>query len=595
MARRREATPPQPARESTFGSTFVLAAIASLLLWASFPPLNLSWLAWLVPALWVYLIESDQLQKRKPYWMIWAISALTWGLILEGVGRAFWANYFGLVLLGSYLAFYQVLFVWLTRRAVAQWRLPVVIVAPVVWTGLELARAHLFTGFGVAMLSHTQYRATWLIQIADLFGAYGVSFVMVFVAACVAHSIRQQTRSAAESDTRTQHLRRWSPLAAASVALLSVYGYGATRTQESPGDRSTIKMALVQGTEDSVLSGTFEEAMQRSRHTFHQYWRLTLDVCEEHGDLALIVWPESVFSGGLPEVLSTTDSRPNPRSELTQAEFDDRIKQHQAAFHDKTRHVADAINGARAHGPGLGDTYLLGGTDTIKYIGDRDLTYNAALLVSPAGEVVSRYYKMHRVMVGEFVPLGDRLPWLYSLLPIGRGLTPGDAPASFSVDGVRMSPSICFESTVPHLIRRQFVELDRAGETPEVLVNLTNDGWFWGSGILDLQLACAVFRAVELRRPMVIAANTGLTAWVDSNGAIRQKLPRRQEGFLIAEVQPSRRSSVYQRIGDAAAAICLLICLAIGFEALWDRWRTRRARSWPPAVTGITRPSATER
>ena len=142
-----------------------------------------------------------------------------------------------------------------------------------------------------------------------------------------------------------------------------------------------------------------------------------------------------------------------------------------------------------------------------------------------------------------------------------------------------MSPSICFESTVPHLIRRQFFELDRAGETPEVLVNLTNDGWFWGSGILDLQLACAVFRAVELRRPMVIAANTGLTAWVDSNGAIRQKLPRRQEGFLIAEVQPSRRSSVYQRIGDAAAAICLLICLAIGFEALWDRWRTRRARS----------------
>jgi len=586
MPRRRGTKQSAESRESIFGSTFVFAVVANVLLWAAFPPFNFSSLAWFVPATWLYLVGSEQLQRRKPYWVIWATSALAWGFILEGVGRAYWANYMGLVILGSYLAIYQVLLVWISRIAVWCWRVPIVIAAPIVWMGLELARAHFFTGFGIGLLGHTQFRTTWLIQIADLFGAYAVTFLMVFVAACILQAICLKPRVNTRGIDGVQTLRRCLPVGLATAALVFAYGYGKSRIHEPAGDGEPIKVALIQGTEDSMLDLVPEEAMQRARDTYRQYWQLTLDACDDHGDLALIVWPESVLSGSLPQVLAANDAEPRPDSNLTHDDFHAWLNDHKMAFRDKTHHLAEAINQLADDRRDQRETYLLGGTDTIMFVGDRDMTYNSALLISPSGDVVDCYHKMHRVMLGEFVPLGDTFPWLYRLLPIGRGLTPGHSPTMFDVHGTRISPSICFESTVPHLMRRQFVQLGRDGKAPEVLVNLTNDGWFWGSGILDLHLACAVFRAVELRRPMLIAANTGITAWIDSNGTIRETLPRREPGFVVAEVQSSRRRSVYQSVGDTAAWLCLLFCVSIVCHTAWKRWRSRPCSPNESAVSG---------
>lgn len=560
---------PRGQRHSAYRSTWLLAAVASLLWWAAFPPLDLSLLAWVAPAVWVHLIRKERLPGRRPYWTIWAISALFWGLLLEGVGRAYWANYLGLIVLGSYLGLYQVLFVWLTRQAIDRWRAPLLLAAPAVWVGLELARAHLVTGFGIAMLGHTQYRTNWVIQIADLGGAYTVSFVMVFVAACFVQSFHGL------DDIRRHRVRRWAPILAAIVVLAGAFGYGAIRRTRDSEPLETIQVALIQGTEDTVFDTDIEAATQRSVNAFTQYWRLSLAACQEHPDLALIVWPESVFTGGLPEMLSQGSVLPPPEAEFTPEEFKELLAQRLRAFRDKAHAAAATFNDVgNPNGPRR-DTYLLVGTDTIEFTKDQSQTFNSALLVAPSGEVVSRYYKMHRVLLGEYIPLGDTFPALYGLLPIGRGLTPGKSPVSFTVQGVRMSPSICFESTVPHLLRNQFTRLQRQGTAPEVLVNLTNDGWFWGSGILDMQLACAVFRAVELRRPMLVAANTGITAWIDSAGEIRQELPRREEGFVVADVRPEKRTSLYQQLGDLFAWICLGGSMFVLLHAVWERWAQR--------------------
>ena len=562
-------------RPSVASSTWLLVTIASVIWWAAFPPLNLSLLGWVAPAVWVYLIQRDHLAGRRPYWTIWSISALFWALLLEGVGRAFWANYIGLILLGSYLGIYQVLFVWLTRRAVNRWRVPLMVAAPAVWVGLELARAHLVTGFGIAMLGHTQYRTTWVIQIADLFGGYTVSFVMVFVAVCFVQALRPAKHTPANL------VRRWLPIAGAAVVLACAFGYGKAR-QPSNRDGTTVKVALIQGTEDTVFDTDREAATKRSVDTFTQYWRLSVDACNQHSDLGLIVWPESVFSGGLPEMLSEGQVRPPPEAEYTPEEFAEFIELRRRAFRDKTHAAAATLNDVGNPAGSRRDTYLLVGTDTIHFREDQNRTFNSALLIAPSGEIVSRYYKMHRVLLGEYVPFGDTFPALYGLLPIGRGLTPGDSPVSFTVQGVRMSPSICFESTVAHLLRGQFARLQREGAAPEVLVNLTNDGWFWGSGILDMQLACAVFRAVELRRPMLVAANTGITAWIDSSGVIRKELPRRKEGIIVAEVQPGRQASLYQSLGDIFAWVCLGGCIVLAFQALGDRFRRQGIKANPP-------------
>lgn len=558
--RKRPAEQPDP---PTLPQTLLLAVVANVLTWAAFPPLGLFPLAWLVPLAWARLIQMEKLPGRHPYWVIWAVSALMWAILLEGVGRAYWANYFGLVLLGSYLAVYQVLFVGLARVAVHRWKLSVIIAAPTVWTGLELARGYLITGFSMALLGHTQVRATSIIQIADIFGAYGVSFLVMFVGACLARSMPQRGP-------------RWSawPMLTAVGVLACVLVYGRARignTDEITGERS-LKVALIQGTEDTVLDT--EGAQQRAIDTFNQYWRLTLDVCAKHDDLDLIVWPEGVFSGNLPHWVVSGAATPPAELDLDPHRFNEIVSQRQTYFNEKTREVANAVNRRHTEGAmGERQTYMLVGCDTLELSEGTQHTYNAGLLIDPQGEVTARYDKMHRVLLGEYVPFGDHFPWLYDLVPIGRGLTPGTQPASFDVRGVNICPSICFEDTVPHLIRRQVRALTQRGERPDLLVNLTNDGWFWGTSILDLQLNCAVFRAVEMRRPLLVAANTGLTASIDSNGTVRDTLPRRQEGVVVADVAIHQRPSPYEQVGDWFAGMCLLGCLALAITGCRNSWR----------------------
>ena len=183
---------------------------------------------------------------------------------------------------------------------------------------------------------------------------------------------------------------------------------------------------------------------------------------------------------------------------------------------------------------------------------------------------------MHPVIFGEYVPFGEMIPALYRLFPLPNGLTPGTEPASLRVADLRFSPSICFENTMPHLIRWQVRQLAHDGKSPDVLVNLTNDGWFWGSSILDMQLDCAVFRAVELRRPFLVAANTGFSAWIDGNGQIRAKGPRRATGTLLANVHRDGRSSMYERWGDVPVSLCALCCLAAALSGTAAGIRRRR-------------------
>jgi apolipoprotein N-acyltransferase len=207
--------------------------------------------------------------------------------------------------------------------------------------------------------------------------------------------------------------------------------------------------------------------------------------------------------------------------------------------------------------------------------------YNSALLIDPRGEIRDRYYKMHPVMFGEYVPFGRAVPWLYRLTPLRQGLTAGTTPRAFKVGEFRLSPSICFESTVPHLIRGQVVQLARQGTPPDLLVNVTDDGWFWGSSILDLQLACAAFRAVELRRPFLVAANTGISAQIDGSGIVLQRGPRRAKQILVANVRPDRRWSGYQRWGDLPAGVCFAASLGLLLGGFARRFGLRRARTTP--------------
>jgi apolipoprotein N-acyltransferase len=108
-------------------------------------------------------------------------------------------------------------------------------------------------------------------------------------------------------------------------------------------------------------------------------------------------------------------------------------------------------------------------------------------------------------------------------------------------------------------------------KSADVLVNMTNDAWYWGSSELDQHLACGVFRAVETRKPLVIAANGGLSAWIDHTGRIREQSPRQRRYVILADVERSHLRSLYMRFGDWFAGLCLTLCVVLAIIGWFGR------------------------
>ncbi len=243
---------------------------------------------------------------------------------------------------------------------------------------------------------------------------------------------------------------------------------------------------------------------------------------------------------------------------------------------------------------------------------DHRSVYNSAAFVRPDLGYMGRYDKIHRVLIGEYIPFKDTLPWLARLTPFppDYGIAAGDQPQAFEYAKASFAPIICFEDTVPQLVRRVVNTKSQSGTTPDVLINMTNDGWFRGSSELDQHLITATFRCIETRRPMVRAVNAGISAFIDSSGRIRQpekflivsegengafgqqrevdslinpetgKRHRQCSAVMTAQVPLDGRSTVYLRLGDWFATLCsvLVVCgLVVGTK--------KRSDSDTPEVT----------
>jgi apolipoprotein N-acyltransferase len=552
-------------------STSRLAFLGAVLLWAAFPPLDLWPLAWIAPVPWLLLIRREKLDGRRPYRVLWLAGLAFWLAVLHWLRLPYWATAFGWLALSFYFAFYVPVFIALSRVAVHQLRLPVILAAPLVWTGLELARAHLLTGMTMASLAHTQYRWVGLIQISDLAGAYAVSFLVMFVAACFARMLPCEGRQspgtvpimagAKMGLSPSPHPVFW-PLLPAAAILAAALGYGYARTAHNnttPG----LKVALIQGSIDTKFGDSADP-----REYFKHYFDLSKQAADKYGQLDLVVWPETYFI--YPLVIYGADAgTDNPALQaggIGVKEYQDQL---QTAAENSQRAFQDTAAAL--------DSPMLVGLEAWHCAADSVQRLNSAAYISASGKVLGCYDKMHLVMFGEYIPFADSLTWLYGLSPLAMATTPGAKPAAFQVGDVRIAPNICYESVFPHFIRWQINTLAAEGREPDVLINLTNDGWFWGSSELDLHLACAVFRAVEFRKPFLIAANTGFSAWIDADGRIIAKGPRRSPATLLARVRIDHRRSPYLYYGDWPAGLCLAACCVIAGSGLWRRWRKQHS------------------
>ena len=534
------------------------------------PPADLWPLAWLAPLPWLTLVAAPAIPARGPWGILWCAGLLHWLAAIHWLRLPHPATSIGWVALSAYLGCYLPLFVWTARRLVHRWRWRLVPAATVAWVACEQLRGWVLGGFTFAGLGHTQWRWTTLIQSADAVGAVGVGGVVMAVAAGIWVACR--------AVVERRHGRPGDGLleaAAAGMLLAVVLGYGGWRLATPPASRAApLDVLLVQGSIDTELKHDPEAAADVAR----QYDELT------QGGLAaglqrpdLVVWPETMWRWGLVEIdpAWVLDEEVVERMAGPAPPGADEAVRNERQARARAALAQERLDALARFARRYATNWLVGLDRQVitPRASSGAENFNSALFLDAQGQPLACYDKMHPVMFGEYVPLADRFPFLYSLTPLPAGLTAGSEPVAVRIGGHEVAPTICYETALPGAIRAIVRGLAARGRRPDVLVNLTNDGWFWGSSELDMHLAAAIFRAVEVRTPLVIAANTGFSASIDGSGRLLARGPRRATATLRAAVTTDGRTSPWLVAGSLPAWLCVAVAGVVAVE--WVATRPR--------------------
>ena len=607
----------QASRGKGWSGVLAWAVVSSVALLAAFPSINLYPLAWIAPIGWLIICHRTEPLGRRGYFQLWLSGCLFWLVSLHSVRLAFWVLYVGWVALALYLAVYIPLWIGVTRLMIHRWRVPLVIAAPVSWTGFELFRSQFLTGYSANTLGHSQAWQPVLIQIADTLGHGGISFIMMTFAALVtdlgtrlwqrraqasASSVPQGDSSADPSmSIRTVAKGSIVVPALSAVALLAVVViYGVWRLREADklyAERSPLlRCLLLQENTPTIfeMNPNAAEYEERTRTAWTRYANLCRSAAKDAGKLDLVVWPESSFTAFEPYTKLDYNPEQLPswlveeirQGDMSPAELEQQLAKQSQYFDLKVKIALLASRGLDFLGelPDQTGPQLLVGCDSMTFSKERLKRYAGALWIGSDGKVKDTYAKMHLVMFGEYIPLRPILGWLEDVFGFA-GSDPGTEPKSFEVNGVQVSPNICFETMVPRLIRWQVKTLTEQDKKPELLVNLTNDSWFKGSSMLDHHLASSILCCVENRRPLLIAANTGLTAEIDGCGRLVQCSQRLTVQAVIAEPRRDSRWGLVQAAGYPlpwACAVLSLVVLAVELLGLGKKDSSNSAPSNQP-------------
>lgn len=489
-----------------------LAILSGIALVLAFPPFGAGFLAWgaLVPL----FFSLDGVSRRTAF-LLGSASGLAFYL-----GTVYWVIHsmynFGGVPLGVsilvmlslvlYLSLYAGVFALLVSVAAGFDRLAKVMLFPAFWVMLEYLRGHLFTGFPWVLLGYTQSQYLPLIQISDITGVWGVSYLIAAFNAAAFFVLRHLVKK----EERVPLLP-----AGAAIALLSLtLVYGMLRmnnVDKEVSGWSAMKVGIAQGSIDQSVK--WDGGYQQK--TLDIYKDLTTKAGLESA--RLVIWPETAIP-----------------------------------FYFEAEKIKDGFIGSIMRDTG---TYVLTGSPSYNYnpVSGEVSYYNSAYLLSPAGEALGRYDKIHLVPFGEYVPLRSILP--FKKLTAGVGdFNEGPGPVPIMFEGGGIGTLVCFESIFPEIARGAV----KNGAT--MLANLTNDAWFGYTSAPYQHFGMAVFRAVENKSYLVRAANTGISAVIDPNGRIRKETRLFERTVIVDEIRLRQGGlTFYSRYGDAFAWACAAI------------------------------------
>jgi apolipoprotein N-acyltransferase len=403
------------------------------------------------------------------------------------------------------------------------------------WVAMEMVIARGVTGFPWNLLGASQYRRLPLIQIASVLGIYGVSFLIVWFSVSLASAVMVGWRRCQPSATWVRELAL--PL----IAVLAALGFGYKQLARTEPVGRELKLALVQPSIPQPVIWDPAEKINR----FNKLVALSEEALAAQPDL--LVWPEAA----MPDMFS----RFNPVT-------------YQAITNLVLPHKIWMILGAD---DALPKPEVKGQKPEVRSQREEVNFFNGSFLVSPSGQLAAKYYKRRLVVLGEYIPFADSLPFLNYLRQSKSGFTPGEGQGAFEITEpkAKIALLICFEDVFPQLVRH-----DVDNDT-DFLLNLTNNGWF-GNGAAQWQHAVsALFRAVENGLPLVRCTNNGLTCWIDAQGRMHEvyfpgSRDIYQAGFKIARVplrasaNGHRERTIYNHFGDCFGWACVgITCLLL--------------------------------
>ena len=506
-----------------------VCALAGTLLFLSCADFDIWPLAWfsVAPLLAVALHPTTQ----KP-----AVYGFITGLFANGGGFYWIVPFLGrfghlpivasipiFLLLVSYQAITFSVFAWAVRRLDDRFGRGVTFLAPVVYVACEMVVPYVFPWY----LAITQAWVRPVIQIADLTGPLGVSFLLVLCNGAI-----YDAWAAWRGGKRVP-----LPRIAVAVGILAMsLGYGLVRIDQVKRARAAapkIKVGVVQA--NIGIHEKWNVSLAQGQLAVHQQLSQSL---EQRG-AQVIIWPESSY----PFVFGRDQSHDWPDNDVRRA---------QRGF----------------------TTPLLFGTLTRSETGREQYPYNSALLLDKDGDVRGSFDKNVLMVFGEYVPYYDQIKqYVERFIPeasnFARGTDVSVFPLQTPAGLVRLGPMICYEDIFPSFARR-LIKRD-----PNILVNITNDAWFGRTSEPYEHLALAVYRSVESRLDLVRAVNTGVSAFVDATGRVYDKspsvdpdeTPNVKPVALLNDVAVMQPFKVYATLGEWFGGLCLLAAVVLGLLA----------------------------
>jgi apolipoprotein N-acyltransferase len=507
-------------------SAYLLALASGLIMRLPFPRFNCWWLAWigLVPLLYA-------LQQRK------AKSGFYIGLLFGFAfyyTNVFWLNSLtrfnpfvpiGIVIAGLYLALYGALFGWAATHLLRHLPRCGFLVIPAAWVVLEYVRTLGVFAFPWAFLSASQHNNLVAIQIADITGTYGTSFLIVLVNAVIAEALYRVLH-------HTGRISLVKPaIAAALLAIVIVYGNVAIGKSYASGKAlrvGVIQPSVPQNTKlASYMSPIEEERIRLSSELFSQLVSM-LEANQAKG-VELFVLPETAIT----EIAFAKDTE----------------------LHRYLESLARRLNASLFFGADNTVPLDAKGHPVEDYQQAVDvMAYNSAWLIDrKTGLSPNVYNKIQLVPFGEHVPYFDAIPYFQEMIVQVGSFEEGRESTIFECEGVRFGAMICFESSFAYLARR----LVRHGA--QFLAVITNDAWFNRSAGPYQHDSLAPFRAIESRRYLVRCANTGISRIITPTGQTVVRLPLYARDSFVSTIRAQDGLTFYVRYGDIFVVLCVIL------------------------------------